>query len=108
MLRTLAAALGALLTVIVVVLFAHVSTVVTHLGAKFALLLGELAVGGHQTDGGLQYFDALHTAVRAIVHAVLTSHFSQTNFTVDQAVLAGFQAGYVGGIYQCIHNKTGL
>lgn len=84
---------------IMIVLVADLGAILTDFGTKCTLLLAEFAVSSHQANTRLQHFDALHATVRAVVHAFLAGHFGETDFAVDQAYLAGFQAFHVRGFY---------
>ena len=81
-----------------IVRLAHFGAVIADLGAERAVVLGEFAIDRHQADASLQHFDTLYAAVRAVVHALFSRHFGQANFTVDEALLAGFDTFDVGKI----------
>lgn len=91
-----------MLAVLVVVSSALVSAIITHFRAKGALLFGKFTADGHQANAGLENLNALQTAIGTIVHAILANHVGQANFTINQAFLAGCDAGCVGS---CIGDK---
>lgn len=75
----------------------------TDFGTQTAVGCRPLAVSGHHFQANLTAFDALQTAIRAVVHAFFRCHFRQADLAINQALLAGFNATHVRGIDQGTH-----